>query len=400
MHYLQTERRARLMNLLKYFSFKTRPANKKKERVLESIKKNLKDYNSHQISIVECLYKTGGLTADLIVYDNTDVYIPQKIYNAVSEMATNYYAMLYVVDIHTSYYELNKKNVYDEVLKLMTEIREEEDSRESRIIVDDSRERIYSARDFTRQLVDAYYKVGYGGCHTHLVSSVYSVLEFVNQKSDLNKNNIENIIKELPESTFFAQMNRTDVAQFLNYKTDRKMPVKINSSGVDMTGNSIHSWVIEITNNMNRPVRKDTGYRILSAVLHSLRDELDLQEVFRLSNHLPCSVRGLFFEGYDPEKVPVIMCNKMFMDRYHARMGPGNGRYLEDFLVSNHHHSIAMKEFVQSVTEKIGSDVDTDSQSAVEAVLNVLCDKTNVEDLNIDKLNNLMQETERVSVRQ
>ena len=81
----------------------------RKKRVLEFIKKNLKDYNTHQISIGQCLYKTGGLTADLIVFDNMDVYIPQKIYDAVSEMAANYYAMLYVVDIHTSYYELNKK---------------------------------------------------------------------------------------------------------------------------------------------------------------------------------------------------------------------------------------------------------------------------------------------------
>jgi uncharacterized protein (DUF2267 family) len=227
------------------------------------------------------------------------------------------------------------------------------------------------------------------------------VLESVNQNSDFNKKNIENIIKELPSQTFFAQMNRTDLAQFLNYTTDRKMPVKINTSDVDMGVNSIHSWINEIANKMNRPVRKDAVYRILSAVLHSLRDELDLQEVFRLSNHLPCSVRGLFFEGYDPEKVPVIMYNKMFMDRYHARMGPGNGRYLEDFLTSNHHHSLAMNEFIHSVAEKIGSEVDTDIKSAVEAVLNVLFEKTEAGDLHIDKLNDLMQETVAVSsVRQ
>jgi len=121
--------------------------------------------------------------------------------------------------------------------------------------------------------------------------------------------------------------------------------------------------------------------------------------VYRLSNHLPCSVRGLFFEGYDPEKVPVIMFDKMLMDRYNARMGPGNVRHLEDFLNNNHRHSMAMKEFVQSVAEKMGSDGDTDSQSAVETVLYVLYEKMEVEDLNIDKLNNLMQEAIPESVQ-
>ena len=387
------------MNLLKYFSFKNRPANKKKERVLESIKKNLKEYNSHQISIVECLYKTGGLTADLIVNDNTDVYIPQKIYDAVSEMAANYYAMLYVVDIHTSYYELNKKNVYDEVLELMTEVEKEEGKPESLEMVNDSREVIYSVHDFTRKLVDAYYIEGFEGCLTHLANSVYSVLESVNQNPDLNQDKIKKMIRDLPNRTFFAQTNGDDIVKFLNYTTESKMPVIINSSDGDVRSDSVHDWVNGIAAKMNRPVRKDDGYKILSAVLHSLRDELDLQEMFQFSNHLPCFIRGVFFEGYDPEKVPVIMCNKMFMDRYHARMGPGNGRYLEDFMVSNHNHSIAMNEFIHSVSEKMGSDVGIDSKSAVEAVIEVLREKTKVENLDIDKLNSLMQETVKVSVR-
>lgn len=99
------------MEFFKYYLSNKRSAKKKKKRVVESIKKNLKNYDNDQITIGECLYKTGGLTADLIVFHTTDVYVHQNIYNAISEMATNYYALLYVVDIHTSYYELNKKNV-------------------------------------------------------------------------------------------------------------------------------------------------------------------------------------------------------------------------------------------------------------------------------------------------
>lgn len=148
----------------------------------------------------------------------------------------------------------------------------------------------------------------------------------------------------------------------------------------------------EIANKKGRPVRKDAGYRMLSAVLHTLRNELDLQEVFMLSNQLPCCIRGLFFENYDPEKVPVIMYNKTFMDRYYSKMGPGNSRYLEHYLISNHSHYIGLERFIESVNDKLEPNDDMNTAAAVKAVLKVLQEKTAVNQLNLDKLNYLLQE--------
>ncbi|WP_340104916.1 DUF2267 domain-containing protein [Rhodohalobacter sp. 8-1] len=388
------------MKFLKNYFFDNKQAGAKKKRVLESIKNNLENFNHQNISISECLNKTGELTADLIVYQNTDVYIPQKVYNAISNMATNYYVLLYMVDIHTSFYVLNKKNVYDQIVELMEEILEEETAGDTISLSVDSGEPMYSVYDFSKELVDVYYLDGYEGCLQLLASSVYSVIKSVNENPELDKGKIEQIFRELPDRTLFTQLKGNEISQFLNYTTSKELPVKIHAADVDTTLDVIHNWVGEIVNNMSSPLRKDVGYKVLSAVLHTLRDELDLQEIFRFSDQLPCSIRGVFFEGYDPEKVPVLMYNKTFLDSYHSRMGPGNSRHLEHHLLNNHHHSIDIREFMRSVDTKIGSEVDIKPEVAVEAVLKVLRDKTSVMDLNIDKVERLMNETVAVSAHQ
>lgn len=388
------------MKFLKNYFFNNKTESTKKKRVLESIKNNLENFNKNNISISECLDKTGGLTADLIVYQNTDIYIPQKIYNSISSMATNYYVLLYMVDIHTSFYVLNKKNVYDQVVELMAEILEEEAGGEILKLTDNTEDSIYSVHDFSKELVDVYYREGYEGCLQHLSSSVYSVLKLVNENPTLDRNKIEQIIRELPDRTLFAQLEGNEISQFLNYTADRELPVKIHSASVDTNLDVVQDWVNEIASSMSSPMRKDVGYQILTAVLHTLRDELDLQEMFRFSNQLPCCIRGVFFEGYNPETVPVIMYNQTFLDSYHARMGPGNSKYLQHHLLNNHHHSVDVNKFMRSVRSKMEPEEDISPRDAVETVLKVLREKTSVMDLNIDKINHLMNETVPVAVQQ
>lgn len=51
---------------------------------------------------------------------------------------------------------------------------------------------------------------------------------------------------------------------------------------------------------------KQRAYRLLRAVLHALRDHLSVDEAAQLAAQMPMLIRGLFYEGWDPSRTPVI----------------------------------------------------------------------------------------------
>jgi uncharacterized protein (DUF2267 family) len=65
--------------------------------------------------------------------------------------------------------------------------------------------------------------------------------------------------------------------------------------------------------------RRNQSYDALRAVLHALRDRLTVEEAAQLSAQLPMLVRGIYFEGWDPTKVPVKMTREEFLERVRAQ---------------------------------------------------------------------------------
>ena len=61
--------------------------------------------------------------------------------------------------------------------------------------------------------------------------------------------------------------------------------------------------------------RREQSYEALRAVLHALRDRLTVQEAADLSAQLPMLIRGLFFEGWVPSRVPLKMDRDDFLAR-------------------------------------------------------------------------------------
>lgn len=90
------------------------------------------------------------------------------------------------------------------------------------------------------------------------------------------------------------------------------------------TGHPSFDTTIEKTNRLLRMIedaygwphdRRQQSYAAMRAVLHALRDRLTVEEAADFAAQLPMLLRGLFYEGWDPSRVPVKMSKEEFLAR-------------------------------------------------------------------------------------
>jgi len=61
--------------------------------------------------------------------------------------------------------------------------------------------------------------------------------------------------------------------------------------------NTANVWLSEIMDNLE--VDRHTAWRVLAAVLHTLRERLTLEQIAHLGDQLPLIIRGLFYDQWN-----------------------------------------------------------------------------------------------------
>lgn len=174
-----------------------------------------------------------------------------------------------------------------------------------------------------------------------------------------------------------------------NLNAVKRKRVQLESVKSVERGNK-HEWLLEIAFEMGVSGEDNVAFDALKAVLHSIRDTLDLQEIFHLSACLPVYVRGIYFEGFNPNNISIAMYNNEMMKKFHKRMGSRNCEYFEQYLCQCKNDLINRDVIIKSVREKLGTDTDLDAGEVLKAVMVVLCNTLPAGDLNNQKIKSLL----------
>ena len=79
----------------------------------------------------------------------------------------------------------------------------------------------------------------------------------------------------------------------------------MSASGIDVfdrTLETTHIWLNEICNDIGPD--KQVAWKVLSTVLHKLRDRLTINLAAHLGAQLPLLVRGIYYDQFEPGKMP------------------------------------------------------------------------------------------------
>lgn len=106
----------------------------------------------------------------------------------------------------------------------------------------------------------------------------------------------------------------------------------------DRTLETTHIWLNEICNDLGPD--KQVAWKVLSTVLHKLRDRLTLNLAAHLGAQLPLLIRGVYYDQFEPGKMP---------SEFRSR-----------------------EEFVAEVAEWLSDTRPVDPQEAIRSVFRVL----------------------------
>lgn len=90
------------------------------------------------------------------------------------------------------------------------------------------------------------------------------------------------------------------------------------SSGLDVFDTTLqktNELLKNIEDNFGWEGRRHQSYQALRAVLHALRDRLPIDDAVNFAAQLPLLIKGIFYDNWSSEDVPVRMNEQEFLDR-------------------------------------------------------------------------------------
>lgn len=190
------------MDLLKTLFFKKRSRQQYGKNTLDEIRKSLADYSRKQISIVECVSNTGPLTAELI-YMYSKEKTNKSVYDTILIMITNYYVMLYM-EMYTGFYAVSRNHTCKMVTSMVEEVLKETAKKQKGLKSNDSQTAIQRSSDFTKQMVEVYYRTGIEDCHRYVASSIYWALLSENRNLSVKRDWVEHIVRATQAEKFLT----------------------------------------------------------------------------------------------------------------------------------------------------------------------------------------------------
>jgi len=87
---------------------------------------------------------------------------------------------------------------------------------------------------------------------------------------------------------------------------------------IETTTQKTHKWSARIAESMR--MEKRGAWKSLRSVLRPLRDRLPIDLGVHFGAQLPILVRGLYYEGWEPSKVPIKMSREEFLAAVQSRI--------------------------------------------------------------------------------
>jgi uncharacterized protein (DUF2267 family) len=84
---------------------------------------------------------------------------------------------------------------------------------------------------------------------------------------------------------------------------------------IDTTVQKTYRWIDEVSEELGKVGRRE-AYRNLRAFLQTMRDRLTVDQAAELGAQLPMLVRGIYYEAWDPSRLPVKMKAEEFVGTF------------------------------------------------------------------------------------